>query len=106
MTAEWMTLQTTPPMDFAWTSEQLELHITFERGVANRGPAADVKFYSAKNPSTYQISKQEQVLEVRLTPRHRKVYETHLQRERQAVLGLVEDLQDIDHGVDVEGEVV
>ena len=35
--------------------------------------------------------KQEQVLEVRLTPRHRKVYETHLQRERQAVLGLVED---------------
>ncbi len=35
--------------------------------------------------------KQEQVLEVRLTPRHRKVYETHLQRERQAVLGLVDD---------------
>jgi SNF2 family DNA or RNA helicase len=35
--------------------------------------------------------KQEQVLEVRLTPRHRKVYETHLQRERQTVLGLVED---------------
>ena len=35
--------------------------------------------------------KQEQVLEVRLTPRHRKIYETHLQRERQTVLGLVED---------------
>lgn len=35
--------------------------------------------------------KQEQVLEVRLTPRHRKVYETHLQKERQNVLGLVED---------------
>jgi superfamily II DNA or RNA helicase len=35
--------------------------------------------------------KQEQVLEVRLTPRHRKVYQTHLQRERQAVLGLVDD---------------
>ncbi len=35
--------------------------------------------------------KQEQVLEVRLTPRHRRVYETHLQRERQTVLGLVED---------------
>jgi SNF2 family DNA or RNA helicase len=35
--------------------------------------------------------KQEQVLEVRLTPKHRKVYETHLQRERQAVLGLVDD---------------
>ena len=36
-------------------------------------------------------AKQEQVLEVRLTPRHRKIYETHLQRERQTVLGLVED---------------
>ncbi len=35
--------------------------------------------------------KQEQLLEVRLTPRHRRVYETHLQRERQTVLGLVED---------------
>ena len=35
--------------------------------------------------------KQEQVLEVALTPRHRTVYETHLQRERQTVLGLVED---------------
>jgi SNF2 family DNA or RNA helicase len=36
-------------------------------------------------------AKQEQVLEVALTPRHRRVYETHLQRERQTVLGLVED---------------
>jgi SNF2 family DNA or RNA helicase len=35
--------------------------------------------------------KQEQVLEVSLTPRHRTVYETHLQRERQTVLGLVDD---------------
>src|SRR3954447_15313465 len=36
-------------------------------------------------------AKQEQVLEVALTPRHRTVYETHLQRERQTVLGLVDD---------------
>ncbi len=36
-------------------------------------------------------AKQEQVLEVRLTPRHRRIYETHLQRERQTVLGLVDD---------------
>jgi superfamily II DNA or RNA helicase len=36
-------------------------------------------------------AKQEQVLEVSLTPRHRTIYETHLQRERQTVLGLVED---------------
>jgi SNF2 family DNA or RNA helicase len=35
--------------------------------------------------------KQEQVLEVQLTPRHRRIYETHLQRERQTVLGLVAD---------------
>ena len=36
-------------------------------------------------------AKQEQVLEVELTPKHRTVYETHLQRERQTVLGLVEE---------------
>jgi SNF2 family DNA or RNA helicase len=35
--------------------------------------------------------KQEQVLDVRLTPRHRRIYDTHLQRERQTVLGLVDD---------------
>jgi len=33
--------------------------------------------------------KQEQVLDVQLTPKHRRIYETHLQRERQNVLGLV-----------------
>lgn len=37
-------------------------------------------------------SKQEQVLEVELHPRHRKIYQTQLQRERQKVLGLVDDL--------------
>ncbi len=37
--------------------------------------------------------KQEQVLEVELNPQHRKLYETHLQRERQKVLGLVDDLR-------------
>ena len=36
--------------------------------------------------------KQEQVLEVVLNPKHRKVYDTHLQRERRKVLGLVDDL--------------
>lgn len=36
-------------------------------------------------------AKQEQVLEVELHPRHRKIYQTHLQRERQKVLGLVTD---------------
>jgi superfamily II DNA or RNA helicase len=37
--------------------------------------------------------KQEQVLEVSLTPRHRALYETHLQRERQTVLGLLDDFE-------------
>ncbi|CCG04398.1 DEAD/DEAH box helicase [Blastococcus saxobsidens] len=37
--------------------------------------------------------KQEQVLEVVLNPKHRKIYDTHLQRERRKVLGLVDDLQ-------------
>lgn len=37
-------------------------------------------------------AKQEQVLEVELHPRHRKIYQTHLQRERQKVLGLVDDM--------------
>ena len=36
--------------------------------------------------------KQEQVLEVVLNPRHEKLYQTHLQRERGKVLGLVEDM--------------
>ncbi len=35
--------------------------------------------------------KQEQVLEVELHPQHRKLYQTHLQRERQKVLGLLGD---------------
>jgi superfamily II DNA or RNA helicase len=37
-------------------------------------------------------AKQEQILEVELDPEHRKVYETHLQRERQKVLGLLDDV--------------
>jgi SNF2 family DNA or RNA helicase len=36
--------------------------------------------------------KLEQVLEVELHPRHRRIYQTHLQRERQKVLGLIDDL--------------
>lgn len=37
-------------------------------------------------------AKQEQVLEIDLHPQHRRVYETHLQRERQKVLGLIHDM--------------
>jgi superfamily II DNA or RNA helicase len=38
-------------------------------------------------------AKQEQVLELELNTRHRKVYQTYLQRERQKVLGLLGDLE-------------
>ncbi|MFC6150350.1 SNF2-related protein [Mumia xiangluensis] len=38
--------------------------------------------------------KQEQVLEVALSARHRKLYDTHLQRERQRILGLLEEAGD------------
>jgi superfamily II DNA or RNA helicase len=36
-------------------------------------------------------AKQEQTLTVDLHPRHRKLYDTHLQRERQKILGLIDD---------------
>jgi hypothetical protein len=48
----------------AASGEHLELHIKYEHGVGNKGAAADVKFYSAKNPSVAQISRQEQVLDI------------------------------------------
>ncbi len=35
--------------------------------------------------------KQEQILAIELHPRHRKIYDTHLQRERQKILGLIDD---------------
>jgi SNF2 family DNA or RNA helicase len=37
--------------------------------------------------------KQEQVIELPLHPKHRRIYQTHLQRERQKVLGLLGDLE-------------
>ena len=48
----------------AATGEHLEMHIQYERGVGTKGNSTDVKFYSAKNPGFYQISRQEQVLDI------------------------------------------
>jgi len=48
----------------AASGERLEMHIKYERGVANKGNANDTKFYSAKTPGFYQISHQEQVLDI------------------------------------------
>jgi hypothetical protein len=40
------------------------MHIEFERGSGNKGAPADVRFFSAKNPTVYQLSRQEQVLDI------------------------------------------
>jgi len=48
----------------AASGEHLELHIKFERGVGNKTNPTDTKFYSAKTPSFFQISRQEQVLDI------------------------------------------
>ena len=44
--------------------ERLEMHITYQREVAAKRNSADTKFCSAKNPTYYQISRQEQVLDI------------------------------------------
>jgi hypothetical protein len=55
----------TQDWDFrAASGEHIEMHLKYERGVANRGNPADIRFYSAKNPAFYQISRQEQVLDI------------------------------------------
>jgi hypothetical protein len=48
----------------AATGEHLEMHIKYERGPANKGNTGEVKFYSAKTPTFYQISRQDQVLDI------------------------------------------
>ena len=48
----------------AATGEHLELHIKYERGVANRANPTETRFYSAKNPGFYQISRDERVLDI------------------------------------------
>jgi hypothetical protein len=48
----------------AASGEHLELHIKYERGIGNKSNPTDTKFYSSKNPAFYQISKQEQVLDI------------------------------------------
>ena len=48
----------------AKSGEHLELHIKYERGTGNQSKPADTKFYSARTPTFYQISHQEQVLDI------------------------------------------
>jgi hypothetical protein len=44
--------------------ERLEMHITFERGVANRGQPRETRFHSARDASIVEISRQSQVLDI------------------------------------------
>ncbi|MFL6447447.1 MAG: hypothetical protein ACJ746_07130 [Bryobacteraceae bacterium] len=48
----------------AASGEHLEMHIKFERGPVNRTNPVDVKFYSAKTPDVYHISRQAQSLDI------------------------------------------
>jgi len=48
----------------AASGEHLEMHIQYERGVANRSKPPEFKVYSAKNPSFYRLQQQEQVLDI------------------------------------------
>jgi SNF2 family DNA or RNA helicase len=52
-----------------------------------------VKRRTKQQVATDLPAKQEQVLQVELHPRHRTIYQRHLQRERQKVLGLLHDVQ-------------
>ena len=77
-------------------------------GRAGRGPRGGRVFVQTRAPDHHAIRaaaahsgaefvaaelppKQEQTLEVELHPRHRKLYDTHLQRERQKILRLFDD---------------
>ena len=44
--------------------EHLEMHITYQRGTANKRNMTDVKYYSAKNPAFFHISRQELILDI------------------------------------------
>jgi hypothetical protein len=50
------------------SGEHLELHVKYEHGIANKGNSSEGKFYSAKNPATVQIWRQEQVLDILRNP--------------------------------------
>jgi hypothetical protein len=48
----------------AASGEHVEMHIKYERASAARRPASDTKYYSQKNPTFFQISRQEQELDI------------------------------------------
>lgn len=48
----------------AATGEHLELHLKYEKGVGNKGNPNETRYYSARTPTFFQISRQEQVLDI------------------------------------------
>jgi hypothetical protein len=48
----------------AASGEKLEMHVKYERGTGTKGNPNETRFYSAKNPEFFQISRQEQVLDI------------------------------------------
>jgi hypothetical protein len=53
--------------DWSFTAaggEHLELHLKYEKGVGSKGNPNETRYYSAKTPTFFQISRQEQVLDI------------------------------------------
>ena len=48
----------------AASGEHVEMHVKYERGIANRNNPTESRLYSAKTPTVFQISMQEQVLDI------------------------------------------
>jgi hypothetical protein len=48
----------------AASGERIEMHIKYERGVTARRAASDTKYYAAKTPTFFQISRQESELDI------------------------------------------
>jgi hypothetical protein len=46
------------------TGEFIEMNVTLERAVGNRGGVSDARFYSSVNPNYVEISSQEQLLDI------------------------------------------
>jgi hypothetical protein len=44
--------------------EHLEMHLKYEKGIGNKGNPNETRYYSAKTPAFFQISRQEQVLDI------------------------------------------
>ncbi len=95
----WSLLSVTAPGLYPWPTKFLEQVVV---PVEKRGDAAALERFRARTrPFVLRRTKdlvaadlppkQEQVLEVPLGAAHRRLYDTWLQRERQAILGLVDD---------------